>query len=279
MFLLDGTVVTSASDLSAASVCEFAFLRRIDAKLGRIDSVPDPVDAMLERTSRLGDEHEHRVLERYRHGHSVIEIARPERMSRAALEAAAEATRLAFTARSEVIFQATFFDPDFGPATADNQIAFLGFADFIVRQNDGAWLLQDTKLARHARVTALLQLAAYAEQLERIGVQIAETVELLLGDGSVSVHRLADLRPVYRKRKQRLIQIIAERLADTAAVAWGDPRYTLCGRCAACASEVQEHRDPLLVAGLRMEQRARLAVGGIRTIDELAASSNGIDGP
>ena len=278
MFLLDGNVVTSASDLSAASVCEFAFLRRIDAKLGRIDSVPDPVDAMLERTSKLGDEHEHRVLERYRQGQSVIEIARPERMSRAALEAAAHDTRLAFTQRADVIFQATFFDPGFGPATADGQITFLGFADFIVRQNDGAWLLQDTKLARHARVTALLQLAAYAEQLERIGVQTAGSVELLLGDGSVSRHRLDDIRPVYRRRKQRLVQIIAERLAATAAVAWGDPRYTLCGRCASCETEVQAHRDPLLVAGLRLTQRARLASGGIRTIEELGASVGGIDG-
>ncbi|TFD58475.1 DNA helicase [Cryobacterium sp. Hh7] len=276
MFLLDGSVVTSASDLSAASVCEFAFLRRIDARLGRIDVVPDPVDAMLERTSRLGDEHEHRVLERYRLGQSVVEIARPERMDRPALETAADDTRLAFSTGAEVVFQATFFDPDFGSPTAD--IVFLGFADFIVRQSDGSWLLQDTKLARHARVAALLQLAAYAEQLERIGVATARSVELLLGDGSVSVHRLADIRPVYRKRRQRLVQIIAERLADTVAVAWGDPRYTVCGRCASCETEVQEQRDPLLVAGLRLSQRARLAAGGIRTIDDLAASTGSTDG-
>ena len=278
MFLLDGSVVTSASDLSAASVCEFAFLRRIDAKLGRIDSVPDPVDAMLERTSRLGDEHEHRVLERYRHDHAVVEIARPERMSRRALEAAADDTRLAFTGGAEVIFQATFFDPNFGSATADGQIAFLGFADFIVRQGDGAWLLQDTKLARQARVTALLQLAAYTEQLERIGVATARSVELLLGDGSVSVHRLADIRPVYRKRRQRLVQIITERLDTPVAVVWGDPRYTICGRCASCEAEVQRRHDPLLVAGLRLSQRARLAGGGIKTIEELAASTGAIDG-
>ncbi|MDJ0350846.1 TM0106 family RecB-like putative nuclease [Cryobacterium sp. PH29-G1] len=292
MFLLDETVVTSASDLSAASVCEFAFLRRIDARLGRIEAVPDPVDAMLERTSRLGDAHEHRVLDGYRQARSVVEIERPERISRPALIAAAEQTRVAFTAECDVIFQATFFDPAFGPegtgspATANGSvgtgnrkpIAFLGFADFIVRQSDGRWLVQDTKLARHARVTALLQLAAYAEQLERIGVPAAATVELLLGDGSVSVHRLADIVPVYRKRKARLVQIIAERLVDAAAVAWGDARYTVCGRCATCEIEVQEHRDPLLVAGLRLSQRARLAAAGIDTIDDLAASTGSLTG-
>ncbi len=282
MFVLDGSVVTSASDLSAASVCEFAFLRRVDARLGRIAAVPDPVDAMLERTSRLGDAHEQRVLERYRQGLSVVEIDRPTQMDRAALTAAAENTRLAFTAGRNVIFQATFFDSGFdaenthGTSTGDEMIAFVGFADFIVRQSDGTWLLQDTKLARHARVTALLQLAAYAEQLERIGVPAADTVELLLGDGSVSVHRLADISPVYRKRKQRLVQIISERLADAGAVAWGDARYPVCGRCATCELEVQEHRDLFLVAGLRLSQRARLMGGGISTIDDLAESTGGI---
>ena len=57
MFLLDGDVVTSASDLTAASKCEFAFLRKLDAKLGRIGAVDDTADAMLEHTGRLGDEH------------------------------------------------------------------------------------------------------------------------------------------------------------------------------------------------------------------------------
>ena len=51
---------------------------------------------------------------------------------------------------ADVVFQATLFD---GP--------FLGFADFLVRAGD-VWEVYDTKLARRAKVTALLQLAAYA---------------------------------------------------------------------------------------------------------------------
>lgn len=60
----DGQVrlVTSASDLTAASECEFAFLRRVDAKLGRDVVVPASTDAMLQRAATLGDEHERRVL-------------------------------------------------------------------------------------------------------------------------------------------------------------------------------------------------------------------------
>jgi len=266
MYLVDGTVVTSASDLKKASECEFAFLRELDVKLGR-DTLFEPVaDAMLERSGRMGDAHEHRVLEAYRAqlGSAVVEIERPDVRNAAAVQAAVEATQAAFAAGAPVVFQATFADE-----------GFIGFADFIVRQPDGRYLVQDSKLARRARVTALLQLAAYAEQLQRVGVPCADTVELLLGDGSTSVHRLDDIAPVYRLRRARLEQIVAERVADDGPVAWGDPRYELDGRCPTCDLEVQAHRDVLLVAGLRVTQRVALFEAGIDTIDALAAS----DGP
>ncbi|MFU8946513.1 TM0106 family RecB-like putative nuclease [Mycetocola zhadangensis] len=262
MFFLDDALVTSASDLTAASKCEFAFLRKLDAKLGRIDKVDEKADAMLARTGRLGDEHEARVLDLYRakFGEGVSEIKRPDKMTRDALEAAVAATDRAFASEADVVFQATFFDG-----------VFVGFADFIVRRPDGRYLVQDTKLARSAKVTALLQLAAYVEQLEARGVAAADTVELLLGNGTTSEHRVSDILPVYRKRKQRLAQIIAERIADTEPVAWGDERYSICGRCETCELEIQASRDVLLVAGMRVTQRARLAKAGITTIEELAA--------
>ena len=269
MYLVDGTVVTSASDLKKASECEFAFLRELDVKLGR-DTLFEPVaDAMLERSGRMGDEHEHRVLEAYRAelGSAVVEIERPDVRDAAAVQAAVEATQAAFAAGAPVVFQATFADE-----------GFIGFADFIVRQPDGRYLVQDSKLARRARVTALLQLAAYAEQLQRVGVPGADTVELLLGDGSTSVHRLDDIAPVYRLRRARLEQLVAERLADDGPVAWGDPRYELDGRCPTCDLEVQAHRDVLLVAGLRTTQRAALFEAGIDTIDALALSEGQVPG-
>jgi predicted RecB family nuclease len=269
MYLLGDAVVTSASDLKKASECEFAFLRALDAKLGRCEPVPDPEDAMLERAGRLGDRHEELQLEAYlaRFGEGVALIERPDVRNPAAVAAAIEATNAAFARGADVVFQATF-------ATDD----FIGFADFIVRGPDGRYLVQDTKLARRAKVTALLQLAAYAEQLDRIGVPRADTAELLLGDGSVSSHRLDDILPVYRLRRARLEQIIAERLADIAPVEWGDPRYAIDGRCPTCDLEVTAHRDVLLVASMRTTQRTRLLEAGIATIDELAASSGPLPG-
>ncbi len=269
MFVRDGRVVTSASDLKKASECEFAFLRALDAKLGRCEPVPDPEDAMLERSARLGDVHEEELLAQYvdRFGDGVAQIARPDTRDADEVQAAVDATNAAFARGADVVFQATF-------ATDE----FVGFADFIVRGDDGRYLVQDAKLARRAKVTALLQLAAYAEQLDRIGVPRADTAELLLGDGTVSSHRIDDLMPAYRLRLARLRQVIDERLADTVPVAWGDERYALDGRCPTCDLEVQAHRDVLLVAGMRVGQRARLQAAGIRTIDDLAASHGEVEG-
>ncbi|MEX1079529.1 MAG: TM0106 family RecB-like putative nuclease [Homoserinimonas sp.] len=281
MFLSDNgdrtVIYTSASDLTIASKCEFAFLRKLDARLGRIDAVEQKPDALLERTGRLGDAHELRTLEEYRSEGQVAEFERPDVRDATALAAAAEETRLAFVSGADVVFQATFHDPG-SDSAGDGQIAFLGFADFIVRTPDGRYLVQDTKLARSARVTALLQLAAYAEQLQRIGIPTADTVELLLGDGTVSEHRLRDIAPVYRNRRDRLHRIIRERLDAHDYVAWGDPRYTVCGHCDTCEAEIEASRDVLLVAGMRVTQRAKLGIVGIRTIDQLAHSSGPVDG-
>lgn len=274
----DARIVWSASDLKAAAECEFAWLRAIDAKIGRIAAVPDPEDATLERAAALGTAHERRVLDDYRRrlGSAVREI--PAVRSSDA-DALAEAVRLTSAAladpAAEVVYQAAFSTDE-----------FVGFADFLVREpDDGSggprpWIVQDTKLARRARVTALMQLAAYVDQLDRLGVPRSDEVQLLLGDGTTSTHRVDDLLPVFALRRARLRALIADRRADLGAagpvVPWGDPRGELavlaCGRCPTCEIEVVAHRDLLLVAGMRPVQRDRLRAGGITTIDALAAA-------
>ena len=269
MFLLEDRVVTSASDLTTASHCEFAFLRSLDAKLGRIARVVETPDAMLDRAAKLGDAHELRVLEAYRArlGAGVVEIERPDIRIPGALEAAAAATERAFADRADVVFQATFFDG-----------TFLGFADFIVHIGDGVYEVHDTKLARSAKITSLLQLAAYGDQLHRLGVSTGESVRLVLGNGRISEHRLRDILPVYLNRRDRLARLVEERVAADGAVAWGDARHSACGKCDHCTPEVEASRDVLLVAGMRLTQRKRLREGGITTIDQLAAASAPVAG-
>ena len=69
MYLEAGRVVTSPTDLSNWAACEWAVLRRFDAMLGRSPRLDPVVDAMLDRTAVLGDEHEH-----HQHQHSPGEL-------------------------------------------------------------------------------------------------------------------------------------------------------------------------------------------------------------
>ncbi|ROS26127.1 bifunctional RecB family nuclease/DEAD/DEAH box helicase [Cellulomonas sp. PhB150] len=268
LLLDDGGLVLSPSDLTHAATCEFAVVRALDARLGRAAPVQLGADAMLARVATLGEVHEQQVLAGY--GSDVVRIARPtweHATERAALVDVQERTLAALRSGAPVVYQAGFFDGTFS-----------GWADFVVRQADGRYAVHDTKLARSAKTTALVQLAAYADQLVRAGVPTADEVHLVLGDRTVSSHRLADLLPVYRDRRARLEALLAERRADESPLRWRDERYAACGTCDVCAPEVAASRDVLLVAGMRRTQRARLAAAGIDTIDTLAASTEPVDG-
>lgn len=283
MRVTENRVIWSASDLKAAAECEFAWARALDAKLGRVPAVEDPEDATLARAAQLGDVHELRVLGRYvdRLGRSdaggpgVVELPKVSSVDAEALGEVVADTVAALRSEASVVFQAAF-------RTAE----FVGFADFLLRDADGAWRVQDSKLARTARVTALMQLAAYVDQLDRLGIPRADEVDLLLGDGSTSTHRVDDLLPLFEVRRARLRRIIADRrVTDGAAgepLAWGDDRGDLqiraCGRCATCEEQVEVHRDLLLVARMRPVQRERLRAAGVRTIDDLAAATDVPDG-
>ncbi len=275
MFIRDGRVFYSATDLKGAVECEWALMRKLDAKLKRIDAVEELEDAMLARAGELGGQHEARALETFKATFptTVVEIdTNDSRADPEALRAAQERTIQALRDGNDVVFQATFFDEP-----ENERIGFVGFADFLIKSDDG-YQVWDTKLARKARVTALLQLAAYADQLRKLGIPVSNDTYLLLGNGEESRHDLRDIEPVFHDRVARLKEMIEARLDDPNPIAWGAPGYAADGRCEWCAPEIERTRDVLLVAGMRTTSRSRLADAGIHTIDDLAASTGEVDG-
>ncbi|QOD94848.1 TM0106 family RecB-like putative nuclease [Chryseoglobus sp. 28M-23] len=281
-------LITSASDLSRAAECEFAVARDLDARLGRVPAVEQPKDAMLERTSTMGDAHESAIIADYRacsaHPDDVLEIDRADSAGLDAIEPYAQQTLDALQRGVPVIVQATFVDRGHSPVSTNTgeqgglPIAFVGYADFLVRMPDGAYRVQDSKLARRAKVTALLQLAAYAEQLERLGIPVDREVELILGNRERSIHRLDDIAPVLRARRARLHQLLRDRDAADAPIAWRDPSVTYCRSCAWCEHEIAAHDDVSQVAGLTGAQWTRLGAAGIETLAQLAESRGPVDG-
>ncbi|MDR6986068.1 uncharacterized protein J2Y66_000531 [Paenarthrobacter nitroguajacolicus] len=262
-------LVFSASDLVIAATCEYQLLRKLDEKLGLSPKPDFAADAMLERTAALGDVHEHRVLDEFvaEFGHwdpatgkGVYDVVPAEAMDRATLSAKHAESIDALRSGADVVFQAAFFDGQFH-----------GRSDFLVKQPGGLYAVFDTKLARHAKVTALLQLAAYGDQLLKAGITPDPTVTLVLGDRVHSDHPLAQILPVFRERRERFLAMTGAHVLAGHPVEWGDARYSACGRCDYCAEQVQLHRDLLMVAGMRISRRKKLIEAGITTIDQLAA--------
>lgn len=272
---LGKSLVYSASDLVLSAQCQFAALYALDQALGRVPRLERIEDPQLRRAAALGEAHEQRVLDDFLQtygswdpasGRGVYQVEPPPTYTRQALEEKRVETLEALRAGADVVFQASFFDG-----------SFHGRADFLVKQSDGSYRVVDTKLARTARVPALLQVAAYADQLHRESIPCDPYVSLILGNDIESLHELATLAPVFEQKRQRLVELLtAHREPGAAPVSWfveaGSPEITRCGRCDTCQVMVREHRDMLLTAG--MTSRSRQAIYercGVQSIDELAS--------
>jgi len=280
-------LIYSASDLVVAASCEYQLLRKLDEKLDRTAKAEFGEDEMLKYAARLGDVHEHKVLAGFveqfgpwdpASGRGVYDVVPAESMDRATLAAKHAESIQALRAGADVVFQAAFFDGQFH-----------GRSDFLVRQPDGSYAVFDTKLARHAKVTALLQLAAYGDQLLEAGITPDPAVTLILGatvplpDGGFdylrSRHKLPDLLPVFRERRERFLALTTEHIAQPGPVRWGTAGITACGRCDYCQEMVKATDDLLLVARMNSTQRKALHARQIFTVRELAeahlAGANG----
>jgi predicted RecB family nuclease len=252
------SIIYSASDLAAAARCEYALLCDFDARLGWAPGIVVE-DELLARTAALGDQHERRRLEQLREEFTdaVVVIGRPA-YTVAGFTAAAAATQRAIANNAAVVYQATMFDG-----------RFVGFADFLVRDGQ-QYRVSDTKLARSEMVTALLQIAAYADTLSRSGIPVSPEAELVLGNGKAVRYRVDELIPVYLEQRARLQRLLDEHYAGGTPVRWDDERVHACFRCPACEEQVRATDDLLLVAGMRITQRAKLIDAGITTLAELA---------
>ncbi len=255
------TLVLSASDVSTDSPCDFRLLRTLDHKLRRIGDLPDPHSPMMERLAKLGDEHERRYLENLKETYSVIEIPLAT-YDREGLEANHEETIKALRESAPVVYQGGLFDG-----------SFHGRADFIVFDETlEKYVVHDTKLARRAKVSALLQVAAYVQLLEASGINVSRFATIDLGNGQQVTQDVSDIIPVYLERRHRLNELLTGHLSAKRAAQWSDDSVQRCGGCEVCLAEVETHRDLLLVAGLRRTQRNHLRTANppVTTIEELA---------
>ena len=172
MQLRQGRLVLSATDVTGHIGCAHRTTLDLAVAEGRLEAPEAGVDDQLELVASRGMDHERAYLEQLRaDGLEIVEI--PGHLPPDQRE---YLTEQALRRGADVVYQATLYDG-----------TWVGQADFLLRvdgrESDlGPWSYDvvDTKLARHLRVPALLQLAGYAERLAVLqGVPPEEGAALL----------------------------------------------------------------------------------------------------
>jgi uncharacterized protein len=88
-----------------------------------------------------------------------------------------------------------------------------------------------------------------------------------------SHHKLSEILPVFRERRDRFLALTSSHLTQPGPVQWDTAGITACGRCDYCQEQVVATDDLLLVARMSSAQRKKLRADGIRTVRELAKAT------
>ena len=264
-------LTSSVTELVAATQCEYGAARAYELKQGwRLAPCGLPVgqhcgdqdcavhgaDEMLTRLAQLGDAHEQDFL-------AQLQARFGKEGVLDASDFSAQDVLAAVAQQVPALFQV--------PVRTG---ALVGRADFLILQPDGTYAVYDTKLARSAQSTAVLQIAAYADALIQLGIGISQTGYLVLGSGEITHHNVLDVIPVFELVRHTYQELIAG-LEEHSLVAWGTPEQggtglQACGRCDSCEEQLLPARDVLLVMGCTTGHRAKLHGAGIFTVEELA---------
>jgi len=280
----DGTLRLSPSDLGNHLACSHLTqleLRVLHGELVR----PERENAQADLIRRKGEEHEAAYLAQLRaEGREVVEIELGTTGSDLGgqtpgrdfdWEAAARATERAIADGADVVYQAVLMGD-----------GWRGLADFLERQQDGSYEVVDTKLARHAKPAAVLQLTFYSHGLARIQGRLPERMHVVLGTGVRETFRPADFGAYFRHAQRRLREAVGEGEAGDSPLRGQSPGQPTTypypvDHCSFCAflplcNEQWDRDDHLVrVASMRRDQIERLTAAGIPTLEALGDTPAG----
>jgi uncharacterized protein len=262
---LTNTLLFSPSDLNHFLECEYLTRLDLDVANGRVLEKRRPPEADL--LAAKGEAHERLLLEQFRtDGRDVASLADLEPGPDWSI--AAQATRQAMADGLDVIYQAVLLVD-----------GWRGRADFLVRVELpsalGVWSYEvwDTKLARHAKPSHLLQLAYYTEQVAAIQQREPEWMEVILGTGEHARFRPRDFTAYFRAIRARFLHAVGSGLADSP---YPVSHCNVCGYIEHCEERWDAEDHLSTVAGIRRSQVERLHEIGVRTCADLAATHVGM---
>ena len=281
MEIINDSLVYSATDLVGFLECGHLTSLERAAVYGHLEG-PVRSDPVLDRIAQRGQLHEESFLESLlSEGFRVVKLEPDRGLPRGQrLVKGRDETLEAMRAGADVVYQAVLFDG-----------RRLGFADFLRRVEQasdlGPWSYEvwDTKLARYAKASAVLQLCMYSDLVrEYQGLAPAE-MHLALGgvQGETASFRVADYAAYYRLVAREFETVVNQEAVYPLATTPEPVEH--CGVCRwsdRCRAQWRAEDDLSLVAGLTSRQRSALHGIGVVTRSELAepiqASSGRLDG-
>jgi len=275
MQTIDGKPVFSATDLVGYLACEhLTELER--AALDHLVERPIRVDPELDVLRKRGFQHEARYLaDLAAEGQTVAKVdpdAYADETPGERLRMAAQATVAAMASGADVIYQATFFDG-----------RWRGHADFLLKVDTKPsrfgpyhYEVADTKLARHVKASALLQICTYVDMLTRIQEVRPELMHVALGGSARAVEhfRVDDFMAYYRSARDRFEAAVSSE-ADPPAYpsrrTYPDPveHCDVCRWSELCTVRRRADDHLSLVAGISARQRRALTGRGVTTLEAL----------
>lgn len=273
MHLADDRLLFSATDLSAFAACPHLTQLEVNAAHGGLRRPIYAEDPRLEALRARGELHEKQYLEQLEANGRLMtrKVPRraPEGMPRQeAWEWLAQRTHEAMQAGADVVYQAVLFDGQ-----------WVGRPDFLRRvdrpSNFGSWSYEiiDTKLARHAKAGAILQVMLYAELLQSAQGMLPEYVFLALGgpDAPEECFRVAEFSAYFRHVKRSFLASVSASVADPLPVPEPVEHCQICDWSEVCTGAWRNVDHLSFVAGITRRQRRALSERGVQTLAGLAA--------
>lgn len=265
MYLYGDRLICAATDVSGHMACGHLTTLEFERAHGRRARPPLFPDPTLEVLRARGHEHEANVLAALEaEGRTVRRLELPTREPES-LARAAGTTLAAMREGVDLIYQGTLFDG-----------VWRGHPDFLIRVEEpselGAWSYEvlDAKLAREAKVGAVLQICFYTEMVGHAQGRLPDRMHLALGgpEGARESLRVADYAAYYRSVRRRFADAIA---GPESRGTYPEPcaHCDLCEWSPECDKQWRFDDHLSLVAGITRKQRRELEEREITTLEAL----------
>ena len=259
-------ILYSATDLVNFTQCEHRTTMDLINLESPMEKAPDSEE--LEFIQNRGYDHEHDYVKRLkRKTKSVVEInTKNSGRDIASLAMSATETFEAMKQGADVIYQAVLHDD-----------CWYGYADFLRRVNrpsaigDFSYEVMDTKLARTAKPSYIIQLCFYSDLLTQLQGHEPEMLCLVLGDKREENFRYSDFSKYYGSIKKRFEEKIQGNNRNTSP----EP-CDLCEKCIwreICKQQWEESDHLCRVANITKIQINKFKYAGIHTMADLAQLS------